>query len=666
MRNVYARVRTPLMTSPCRAPQRIATANAAASGVDRMVAGLRYPSLISTAGAEGAISETGQGGSRFGMNGRLRSFFWTMAASAALLVPVAGRIATGNALTEGQQRAETTLRQTVNALDSHLRRFEALPALLAQDVRVAAVLTDPGDARQVAAMNRWLEETNALIESSDLYLIDLEGDTIAASNHARTDSFVGQNFSYRPYFTAARDGGSGRYFALGTTSGVRGFYFASPVFGPPARDGAGRVKGVLALKIGVDAIEAGWRARDYRILVTDPEGVVFMSTDPGWLYRGLLPLAADRRTRLAATRRYADARLSELSAVSSTSDGVALMRLADGNGALHEYIATQTEMPRAGWTVRVLLDTAPMRAQARLMVVAVALFLTVGLLLAWAVLQRRARLAERLAIQAAARAELERQVAERTVDLTRANADLRRMQDDLVQAGKLAALGRMSAALSHEINQPLAAARNYADSAGLLIDRGDLARARENIDQILGLIDRMAAIARHLRNVARKPDEPLKVLDLAAVVRDALAVAQARLAAARAEVTPDLPPGLPPVQGGPVRLQQVIVNVLSNAADAVEGAADRRIHLSASVADDEVALAVRDHGPGVPPAIADRIFDPFFTTKEVGSGLGLGLSISYNIMKDFGGDLRVANHPGGGAVFTVVLRRSQSGAMVAA
>lgn len=594
------------------------------------------------------------------MNGRLRSLFWAMAAGAALLVPVAGRIATGNALTEGQERAETTLRQTVNALDSHLRRFEALPALLAQDVRVAAVLADPGDAAQVSAMNRWLAETNALIESSDLYLIDREGDTIAASNHARADSFVGQNFSYRPYFTTARDGGSGRYFALGTTSGVRGFYFASPV-----RDGAGQVQGVLALKIGVDAIEAGWRARDYRILVTDPEGVVFMSTDPGWRYRGLLPLTADRRARLAATRRYADAALAELPVVSSTSDGVALMRLADGDGVLHEYIATQTAMPRAGWTVRVLLDTAPIRAQARLMVVAVALFLTVGLLLAWTVLQRRARLAERLALQAAARAELERQVAERTVDLTRANADLHRMQDDLVQAGKLAALGRMSAALSHEINQPLAAARNYADSAGLLIDRGDLARARENIGQILGLIDRMATIARHLRNVARKPDEPLKVVDLAAVVRDALGIAEARLAAAGAAVVLDLPPDLPPVQGGPVRLQQVIVNVLSNAADAVEGAADRRIHLSASVAGDEIALAVRDHGPGVPPAIADRIFDPFYTTKQVGSGLGLGLSISYNIMKDFGGDLRVANHPGGGAVFTVVLQRSRSGAMAA-
>lgn len=594
------------------------------------------------------------------MKGKLRLWVWALAAASALLMPVLVRVATENTLSEGQVRAENILRQTANALDSHLRRYEALPALLAQDDDIRRLLADPANPQRIGEMNRWLAETNALIEASDLYLIDLDGDTIAASNHDRADSFIGQNFSYRPYFTEARNGGSGRYFALGTTSGLRGYYFASPV-----RDTAGQVAGVMALKIGVDEIEASWRAPDYRILVTDPEGVVFMSTDADWLYRGLLPLTADRRARLAETRRYSDAVLTELSVTTSTSGKVSLLQLADSDGVQHEYIATETAMPDAGWTVRVLLDAAPIRAQARLVVLAATLFLIVGLLLAWTVAQRRARLAERLAFQAAAQADLERQVAERTADLTRANADLHRMQADLVQAGKLAALGRMSAALSHEINQPLAAARNYADSAGLLIDRGDVTRAKDNIGQILGLIDRMATIARHLRNVARKPNEPLKVVDPAAVLQDALAIAQTRLTAAGADVWVDLPADLPPVQGGPVRLQQVIVNVLSNAADAVEGLADRRIHVTGRAEGDEVTLAIRDHGPGVAPAIADRIFDPFFTTKQVGSGLGLGLSISYNIMKDFEGDLRVANHPEGGAVFTLVLRRSTTRALAA-
>jgi two-component system C4-dicarboxylate transport sensor histidine kinase DctB len=581
-------------------------------------------------------------------------------AGAVLLVLAVERIASQNALDEGLVRAETTLRQTVNGLDGHLRRFEALPALLARDDRVRDALAAPDDAAGIAAMNSWLEETNALIEASDLYLIDLSGTTIAASNHRREDSFIGQNFSYRPYFTEARDGRSGHFFALGTTSGVRGYYFASAV-----RDAEGRIVGVLALKIGADEIEAAWRARDYRILVTDPEGIVFMSTDAGWLYRGLLPLTPERLARTEVSRRYSDAKLSALQVGLSTSGKVLLMRLADGSGASHEYIATEHVMPQAGWTVRVLLDTAPLRTQARLAVLAFGLLLLVALLLAWTVLQRRARLAERLAIQAAAQADLERQVAERTADLTRANDDLHRMQADLVQAGKLAALGRISAALSHEINQPLAAARNYADSAGLLIDRADLPRAKENIGQIVALIDRMAAIARHLRNVARKPNEPLKTVDLHTVVADALTVARNRLDSAGATVDLDIAPDLPLVRGGPVRLQQVIVNVLSNAADAVEGSADRRITLAARAVGGEVQITVRDRGPGVAPAIAARIFDPFFTTKQVGSGLGLGLSISYNIMKDFAGDLRVGNHPEGGAVFTIALQPASPEAMVA-
>ncbi len=595
------------------------------------------------------------------MPGGLKSLGWgVLVAGALLLVLGVQRIATDNALAEGQDRAETTLRQTVNGLEGHLRRFEALPALLARNANVSDALEAADDPARIAALNQWLEETNALIEASDLYLIDLSGTTIAASNHTRKDSFIGQNFSYRPYFTAAREGQSGHFFALGTTSGVRGYYFASPV-----RNSQGQIRGVLALKIGVDKIEAAWAARDYRILVTDLEGIVFMSTDPGWLYHGLLPLSPDQLARITASRRYADETLSALQVQRSQSGAAQLMRLADGDGTGREYIAVQRTMPQAGWTVQVLLDTSPLRAQSRLAVAAFALLLLVALLLAWTVQQRRARLAERLAIQAAAQADLEHQVAERTLDLTCANADLQRMQADLVQAGKLAALGRMSAALSHEINQPLAAARNYADSASLLIDRADLPRAKENIGQILALIDRMAAIARHLRNVARKPNEPLKAVDLGAVVADALMVLRARLESAGAAVELDLAPNLPTVRGGPVRLQQVIVNLLANAADAVEGIADRRITLAAESVGAEVHLMIRDRGPGVAPAIADRIFDPFFTTKQVGSGLGLGLSISYNIMRDFEGDLRVANHPEGGAVFTLVLRPAGRAALAA-
>ncbi len=610
------------------------------------------------------------------MGRRERLGLWVVLAGALCLglTLLVARVATQGYLSEAQARAETTLRLTANALEGHLRRYEALPELLADSPDMLALVTGPGDPARRMAMNRWLKAKNAVVQSSDIYVIDLRGNTVAASNFDRTDSFIGQNFAYRPYFIDAAAGGKGRFFALGTTSGVRGYYFGAPI-----RDAQGRVAGVVALKIGVDDLEASWRTWEYRIIVSDPEGIIFMATDPGWLYRGLLPLTDDRLARTAASRRYSDVQPEELEVRRTEEAGFGLMRLQAEDGLEHEYLVTQQTMAEAGWTVHVLLDTASLRAQARLAVAAFVLLLAVGVSLVVVVAQRRARLAERIAMQATAQAGLEAQVEERTADLMRVNRqielevaerrlteqELRRTQADLVQAGKLAALGQMSAALSHEINQPLAAARNYADSAALLIDRGDGVRARENIGHILSLIDRMAAIARHLRNVARKPDEVLKVLSLRNELNEAMVVAGARLQAAVVKVVMELPPDLPPVQGGPVRLQQVLVNVLSNAADAMEQAADRRIEVSARMDGGRVILSVRDHGPGVPPAIADRIFDPFFTTKTVGAGLGLGLSISYNIMKDFGGDLRVTNHPEGGAVFDIVLQAAEAGQLAA-
>ena len=604
-----------------------------------------------------------------------RVLIWGVVGLACLAMTVlVARAVTQGYLAEGNGRAETTLRLTANALEGHLRRYEALPELLADSPDILALVTGPADPAQRMAMNRWLKAKNAVVQSSDLYVIDMQGNTVAASNYDQPDSFIGQNFAYRPYFTEAAAGGKGRFFALGTTSGVRGYYFGAPI-----RDARGVVAGVVALKIGVDDIEASWRTWEYRIIVSDPEGIIFMSTDPGWRYKGLLPLTADRLERTTASRRYAEAHLQELTFQSGAEAGFGLMQLLAEDGLEHEYLVATQAMPEAGWTVHVLLDTAYLRGQARLAVAAFVLALGVALSLAVVVSQRRARLAERIAMQEAAQAGLEVLVQERTADLMRVNRqietevaerrlteqELRRTQADLVQAGKLAALGQMSAALSHEINQPLAAARNYADSAALLIDRGDAGRARENIGQILSLIDRMATIARHLRNVARKPDEVLKVLALPAVIADALQIAGARLAAAGAVVVQDVPADLPPVRGGAVRLQQVLVNVLGNAADAVETLPDRRIDLIARAEEGVVIIAIRDRGPGVPADIADRIFDPFFSTKTVGSGLGLGLSISYNIMKDFGGDLRVANHPGGGAVFEIVLQAADLHEMAA-
>ncbi|RVE91774.1 MULTISPECIES: sensor histidine kinase [Sinorhizobium] len=581
--------------------------------------------------------------------------------AAAGLIAVQGTaVATRSYMQEASSQANTALRLAVAALSGHLNRYQALPALIADHDDVKELVTRPRDRRLRGAVNSYLKEINELLKSSDIYVITPDGNTIAASNYDGPTSFVGENFSYRPYFQDALKGDQSRFYALGTTSLKRGYYFGAPV-----RVG-GEIRGVIVFKVDIETIEASWQGGEYRIFVSDPEGIIFMSGNPAWLYAGILPLTPDRLARTEGSRRYADARLRPLPAVQSELSGHRLLRVSEGSE--REYLALSHYMPEADWTVNVLTDTASVRTQALTTVAAVMLLLCLAALAIAIIIQRRTRLRERILMQEQAQEELERRVEERTADLARVNSQieaeiaerrlteqqLRQTQADLIQAGKLAGLGQMSAALSHEFNQPLAAAKTYADSAALLIERGRTAEASDNVRRISGLIDRMASISRHLRNFARKPNEKLGPVRLDEVVRDTLEIVETRLKAAGAEMDIDIGDELA-VLAGSVRLQQVLVNVISNAADAVEGLDDRKLSVRAWREGGRAVLTVRDRGAGVAPAVAQRIFDPFYTTKGVGRGLGLGLSISYNIIKDFGGSLTVSNHSEGGAVFRIDL-----------
>jgi len=575
-----------------------------------------------------------------------------VAASLALLT-VGNRFLTRNVMEEASLQANSALRLATSALAGHLSRYETLPALIADHDDMKELVLDPTNPALRQAANVYLKDINALLESSDIYVMTMDGNTVAASNFDGAASFVGENFIYRPYFYEAAAGMQARFYALGTTSAKRGYYFSSPI------RVNGAVRGVIAFKVDIEDIETSWRGGEYKILVHDPEGIIFMTGNPEWLYASVLPLTPERLERTTASRRYSDATLRELPIGAGRISEHTLMTVDQAGGA-REYLVLEQYMPDADWTVKVLFDTGNIHAQARTMLVAILLFLCLFVLGLAVVIQRRARLQERMHMQIEAQAELERRVEERTSDLARVNLQLRQTQADLIQAGKLAGLGQMSAALSHEFNQPLAAAKTYADSATMLIDRDRISEARDNLGRISNLIDRMASISRHLRNFARKPNEKLGAIAIEDVVEETLEIVSARLGTADATLIIDLQPALPSVRGGPVRLQQVLVNILTNACDAVEGLDDRKIELSARKASGSVVIEIGDRGPGVPPAIMQRIFDPFFTTKGVGKGLGLGLSISYNIIKDFGGSLTVGQRDGGGALFRIELLEAEA------
>lgn len=582
------------------------------------------------------------------------------------------RLFTSHYLYNGQFQSEAALRLAVNALRADLARYEIVPNLIADIDVVRELASRPQDPALKEEANAWLKIKNDAIESDALYVISSNGITISSSNYLdKSDSFVGKDFSFRPYFMDALRGEPGRFFGVGTATGVRGYFFSAPV-----RNLSGEVIAVVAVKVGVDRFEAAWQDAEYRFLVTDPEGVTFLSSVPSWRYGSLGPLLPENLSHTSIIRRYADLPLREIGLEEDMAFGVPVLReRRDGARAAsaREYIAVSQEMPEAGWTVHVLLDDAGLRANGRLATLALLmLFCALGLL-GGIVLQRRKQVRERLAMQDRATVELEHRVKARTSELRQTNIQLeqeiaerratetalRTAQAHLVEVGRLAALGQMSAAFSHEINQPLAAARNYADNAQVLLAKGQTARVQENIGRILMLLDRIAAIGRHLRDAARKPDDQIVSLSLAALLDETRAIVDVRLAGMGAMLEMDIPADLPNLRAGPTRLQQVLVNLITNAADAIVETDDRRITLTARADQGEVSISIRDRGPGVPEAIAGRIFDPFFTTKRSGAGLGLGLSITAGILRDLGGSISVLD-AAPGAIFTVRLPAADS------
>jgi two-component system C4-dicarboxylate transport sensor histidine kinase DctB len=240
-------------------------------------------------------------------------------------------------------------------------------------------------------------------------------------------------------------------------------------------------------------------------------------------------------------------------------------------------------------------------------------------------------------------------------DLARALAVFRQTRDDLVQAAKLAALGQMAAGISHELNQPLAAIRSHAHNGAVLLERGRAEEARASLDRIQSLTTRMAELIKHLKRFARRPAATLDIVDLQSVVQGALSLFSQRLDEEGVEVRVDFPGEPLRVRAEEIRLEQVVVNLISNALDELSGRNERRIEIGAEARGDRVRLSVTDTGAGIEEQHRGAIFDPFFTTKPAGLGLGLGLSMSYNIAKDFGGDLILARTGPTGTTFMLEL-----------
>ncbi|MFP5511801.1 MAG: ATP-binding protein [Alphaproteobacteria bacterium] len=571
-----------------------------------------------------------------------------MAAVTALACWGAYRWAEADARTALTLNGDQRLGLYASSIRNAVGRYDYLPFLVARDHEVLELLDAPSPASR-DAVNRRLETANAAAGSAALYVVDRSGLALAASNWADpAQSFVGQIYDFRPYFRQAVEAGSGRYFGIGVTTGLPGYFLSHAVHL------ADRLIGVAVVKIDLEPLQRDWAAGGERVLVTDENGIVFLSSHADWKYHALRPLPDAVKARLAQTRQYDRSEVMPLGLHDGPvmESGARLVSLPDSipGGSRRAYLMQELALPEFGWTIRFLSDLEPVKAQAAGAAVLTAmglLLLAAALALGW---QRR----HALRLQQEARAMLERRVEERTAELLTANRVLREAQEELVQAGKLAALGQMSAALAHEINQPLAAIRTFVASTRLLAERGETAMVRDNLAMIGDLAERMAVLSGHLKDFARKGPARVEAVPVARAMERALALLASRLREEEVRVEQSIPPDAR-VRGDAVRLEQVFVNLLRNAADAMEGCEERLLILTAARSAEGWEIRISDSGTGIAEAHQFQLFDPFFTTKEVGQGLGLGLSLSYGIVRDFGGTLRAENNPEGGACFVVQL-----------
>jgi two-component system C4-dicarboxylate transport sensor histidine kinase DctB len=556
---------------------------------------------------------------------------------------------TGTVYRRGLGQLSEAARYELNLHVTHLRglleKYEHLPALLAADPQARALLRHPGDRVQTDRFNRHLATVGAITGASDIYLMNAEGLTVAASNWQDRLTFIGRNFRWRPYFQQAMAGELGRYFALGTTSLKRGYYFAYPV-----RNGA-TIVGAMVVKVDMSDVEREWRGRAQEIVVADEDGVLFISTWDQWRLRTLAPLSADRRAKIEASTRFPGAALEPLPVeeMRPVSGGHIIAEIRNSAGKAHGYLLQGQAMPEAGWTVYLLTPTEVLRprllAAFAITSSAFAALLFLGLYVRQRSNRRRCQLEAQQALQAA-HDQLERRVEERT-------AALQRTEEELVHAAKLAAIGQLSTGISHEINQPLAALRSYADNARLLLAKGRVEEASGNLREIAGLTERIAQISSQLKLFARKTHGRREPVSLRQAIDNALSILRPQLKKTATEIRIELPEPSPQVMADPVQLEQVLVNLMGNALDAMEAQPHRCIAIHGQREAGELRLSIRDNGPGIPAENLARIFDPYFTTRE--AGLGLGLSISHRIAESMGGRLDAANHPDGGALFTLIL-----------
>jgi two-component system C4-dicarboxylate transport sensor histidine kinase DctB len=525
-----------------------------------------------------------------------------------------------------RNRAEVRLALYTGNLISELQRNSVVPLLLARDPALTGAL----DREDYSVTSQRLILLQEELGTASILLLDAEGRTVAATDRNR----LGTSHRNQPYYVEATRAKDTIFTAWRRETGGYGFTFSRSLLAD------GKARGVIVVEVDLMKYERAWAGLTDAVAVLDSEGNVILSTEPRW--RGLdLAAALDVRDPPSAIAR----------AIRASGDWT--QRQPDAYVRGEAVMRTEARVPFRGWRMVVFSRTDSVRDRVNaflaMEIMGFALLLAAGFWLTSRQAQSESRAFQRESAELRLlNARLQREIAERQ----RMQENLAVAEQTLAQSSKLAVLGEMSAAVSHELNQPLAAMKTYLAGARLLLQRRKGEEALASFQRIDDLIDRMGAITRQLKSYARKGGEAFAPVDFKACIGEALSMMEPQLKPRRVRIVRALPRAPVMVLADRIRLEQVIINLLRNALDATRDTPDPIIELTLA-AGDAAVLTVADNGPGITDL--DKLFEPFWTTKKPGEGVGLGLAISSGIVADLGGRLTARNGDGGGAVFDLTL-----------
>jgi len=552
--------------------------------------------------------------------------------------------------TQTAQKSKQQMTELVNFLDGSLSRYESIPHVLSTNPLLKNALLAQDNPDSIQTLNLYLEEIKHITESLDIYLIDASGVAISASNWQKSYSFIGKDFSFRPYYQEAISGRLGRYYAVGTSSNKRGFYFSYPIYNQSI------ILGAIVVKVDITEIEQQStgiaRAGGYEFTITDPDNIIFLSSINSWRLNSLSLIGKERQYAINESKRYANRVINELTINPSYDENASAEQRVyaiNSHKGVFDYMEIHQPMIKAGWNVHIMAPLSPTYSAVPAFMM---LYATVYLLLALGALFTFEKRKSSLRIQQA-NDQLEQRVQARTQALQASNQKLNETQDELIQAAKLTVIGSLSASINHEINQPLAAIRSYAQNTQTLVSRNQLEHVSDNINTIISLTDRLAAIVGQFKNFTRKTQGDDSATNINQCIQDSLTIIQPEIDKQGIELILSSNEIKCEVWGDNIRLQQVLVNLMSNAIVAMKHCIHKKLIVTTEQ-DSMLRIRIQDSGPGVRESQMEKIFEPYYTTSER-QGLGLGLSISRRIVESMQGNITVSNAHLSGAIFEITL-----------